>query len=215
MEQQEINNVNENEPKNFRKSGITTAGMVLGIIGISLSFIPIVNNAAFVLGILAVIFGGISLVKRRAKGKAIAGLILGILAIVITIIMQMAALNAIDEAVNEINNEIEYMAGDKSDEILEKHLNVTFGKFQVISGEYYEETKLEATVTNKGDERKSFDVTVEAVDKNGNRIAVDYIYVSDLGVGQSQKIEIFDLVTSDKIPLLKKATFKIVEASMY
>ena len=30
-----------------KKSGLATAGLVLGIIGICLSFIPIINNAAF------------------------------------------------------------------------------------------------------------------------------------------------------------------------
>lgn len=43
------------------KSGLSVAAMVLGIIGIALSFIPIINNAAFVLGILAFIFGLICL----------------------------------------------------------------------------------------------------------------------------------------------------------
>ena len=35
-----------------KKSGLATAGLVLGIIGICLSFIPILNNASFFLGIL-------------------------------------------------------------------------------------------------------------------------------------------------------------------
>jgi hypothetical protein len=32
------------------KTGFATAALVLGIIGVVLSFIPIINNAAFVLG---------------------------------------------------------------------------------------------------------------------------------------------------------------------
>ena len=63
------------EPK---KSGFGTCGLVLGIVGISLSFIPILNNASFFLGVLAIVFGIISLVKKASKGKAIAALILGI-----------------------------------------------------------------------------------------------------------------------------------------
>ena len=54
-----------------KKSGFATAGLVLGIIGICLSFIPILNNASFFLGVLAVIFGLISLIKKASKGKAI------------------------------------------------------------------------------------------------------------------------------------------------
>ena len=61
-----------------KRSGFATAALVLGIIGICLSFIPILNNASFFLGILAVIFAIVALIKKASKGKAIAGLILGI-----------------------------------------------------------------------------------------------------------------------------------------
>ena len=91
------------EVKTANKSGLATAGLVLGIIGIVLSFIPIINNIAFVLGILALIFGIISLIKHASKGKAIAGLVLGILSIVITIGMQSAVSDAIDKTTNELN----------------------------------------------------------------------------------------------------------------
>jgi len=66
-----------------QKSALATAGMVLGIVGIATSFIPIVNNASFVLGILALIFGGIALVKKKLMGKAMTALVLGILSVVI------------------------------------------------------------------------------------------------------------------------------------
>lgn len=71
-----------------KKSGLAKAGLVLGIIGICLSFIPILNNASFFLGVLAVVFGLIPLIKKASKGKAIAALILGVLSIVITLSLQ-------------------------------------------------------------------------------------------------------------------------------
>lgn len=71
------------EKSTKEKSGLATAALVLGIIGICLSFIPILNNVSFVLGILAVIFAVISLAKKKSKGKAIASLILGVLSVVI------------------------------------------------------------------------------------------------------------------------------------
>lgn len=83
-----------------KKSGLATAGMVLGIIGAVLAFIPLINNLAFVLGVLAIIFGGIALAKKANKGKAIAGLVLGILSIVITLLMQQALSDAFDEALS-------------------------------------------------------------------------------------------------------------------
>lgn len=80
-----------------KKSGFATVSLVTGIVGISLSFIPILNNASFVLGILAVIFGIIPLVKKASKGKAIAALILGVLSIVITLSLQSSWSKALDE----------------------------------------------------------------------------------------------------------------------
>ena len=41
----------------IKKSGFATAGLVLGIIGICTSFIPIVNNLSFVLGLIGILFG--------------------------------------------------------------------------------------------------------------------------------------------------------------
>ena len=58
-----------------QKSGLCTAGLVLGIIGVCTSFIPIINNLSFFLGVLAVIFGLVS-IKRASKGKMIATIIL-------------------------------------------------------------------------------------------------------------------------------------------
>lgn len=198
-----------------QKSGMATAGLVLGIIGICTSFIPIVNNASFVLGVLAFIFGLISIIKKKGVGKAVAGLILGVLAVVITLYMQSQFVAAVDDAFSDLGDEMGYLSGEKTDEILENSLDVVFGEFSVEENEFLDETKLTAKVTNKSDEKKSFSITVEAVNAEGNRITTDYIYATDLNGGQSQDFEIFTLVSSDMIEALKTATFKIVEVSAY
>ena len=41
----------------LKKSGLITAGLVIGIIGLVLSAVPIINNFAAILGVLAIIFG--------------------------------------------------------------------------------------------------------------------------------------------------------------
>lgn len=81
-----------------KKSGLGTASLVLGIIGIVLSFVPIINNIAFILGVLSIIFGIVCLCKKASKGLAIAGLILGILACIITFQAQSTLSDAINEA---------------------------------------------------------------------------------------------------------------------
>lgn len=84
-------------------SGLAIASLVLGIIGIVLSFVPIINNAEFILGIIGLVLGIIGIVKtgrnsvRGGRVLAIVGTILSILAIVITLGMQYAASKALDD----------------------------------------------------------------------------------------------------------------------
>lgn len=76
------------ELEESRKSGLAIASLVCGICG--LIPIPLVG---FLLSVLAIVFGGVSLVqiKRNASltggGMAIAGLVLGIVAIAIMVIL--------------------------------------------------------------------------------------------------------------------------------
>lgn len=88
------------------KSGLATAGMVLGIIGIVLSLIQIINNIAFVLGALAFIFGAVGILqtknnKKSGRGKAIAAVVLAILTIALVLVSQSIFGKALDEVTGE------------------------------------------------------------------------------------------------------------------
>ena len=184
-----------------KKSGLATAGLVLGIIGICLSFIPIINNAAFFLGVLAIIFGIIPLIKKKSKGKAISALILGILSIIITLSLQSSWAASLDE----ISNDLDTMTGDNTEEVL-KNLDINYGTFEIVTDEYgFTETKLTVTITNKTNERKSFNLDIEAVTTEGSRIEIDYIYATDLAAGQSQSFDIFEYIEDDKLEIMKSA----------
>ncbi|QOY37732.1 DUF4190 domain-containing protein [Anaerobacillus isosaccharinicus] len=63
-------------------NGMATAGLVLGIIGVVLNFIPFLP---YILGGLAIIFGVVGMKKPIKKGVAKAGLILGIVTIALKI----------------------------------------------------------------------------------------------------------------------------------
>lgn len=194
-----------------KKSGLCTAGLVLGIVGVCTSFIPIINNLSFILGILAVIFGFVS-IKKASRGKMIATVILGILAIIITLGVQKTASDTLDA----VSDSLDTASGDNTEEVLANDVEVSLGQFEVIPGEYgLDETKMTVKVTNKTNETKSFTIQVEAVNKEGNRINQDYIYANNLNAGQSQNFDIFTFVSSDQIEAMQNATFKIVEASMY
>lgn len=195
-----------------RKSGFATAALVLGIIGICLSFIPILNNAAFFLGILAVIFAFFSFAKKASKGKAIAGLILGILSVVITLSLQSSWAESLDKVSDDLDNAV----GNNTEEILGNDVDVSIGNFEGSLGDYgLVDSKLTVTVTNLTDEIKSFNIQIEAVDASGSRIATDYVMANSLGAGQSQNFDIFTYVSSEDLEAMQSATFNVVEVSMY
>lgn len=199
------------EMEEKRKSGLATAGLVLGIIGICTSFIPIINNISFILALIGTIFGIVALVKKASKGQAIAAIILCILTIVITVNSQ----KSVSDSLNTWSQDIDKAAGNSTEEVLKNDVDVQLGNFQITKGSYTTETVLKATIKNKTNETKSFNIQIEAVDANGNRIATDYIYANNLNAGQSQEFKSFEYVESEKIEQLRNATFKIVEASVY
>lgn len=194
------------------KSGFATAGLVLGIIGMCTSFIPIVNNLSFVIALIGISFGIVSLLKKASKGQAIAGIIICVLAIVITINSQQA----LSDSLETISNDLDKATGSSTEEILKNDVDVILGNLEVTKGQYgITDTKLTVKVTNKTTETKSFSIQIEAVDSTGARINNDYVYASNLTAGQSQSFEIFTYISSDKLEAMKNATFKIVEVSMY
>lgn len=195
-------------------SKFATVALVLGIIGVILSFIPIVNNLAFVMGVLALIFSVIALVKRKSVATGVVALVLAVASMGITLAMQKAVGDALDEAGEEISQVFDDASGENTEAILENDLDVTIGEFTLTEDEYgLQDSKLAVTVRNKSDEKQSFSVKIEAVNAEGNRIEDDTIYANDLGAGQSQEFNIFNFVASDKYEALKSASFKVVSAT--
>ena len=196
-----------------KKSGLATAGLVLGIIAIVLSFIPIINNFAFFLAAISIIFGIIALAKKaKNKGAAIASLVLGIIAIIITLSLQASWANALNKASNSLND----MSGTNTEKVLAEDAKVTIGKLQVSTDSYgYSNTKLTVNVKNISNTTKSFSIQVEADDASGNRIDDGYVTINNLASGQSQDNDIFTYIASDKLSAMKSATIKVVSALAY
>lgn len=72
---------------NNNNSGLATAAMVLGIIAIVGSWIPFLNVVSLIIAIIALGLGIAPLIKKRSFGKALTGVILAVLTIVIFIAM--------------------------------------------------------------------------------------------------------------------------------
>lgn len=89
-------------------SAMAVTSLVLGIIGIATSFLPVINNGSFFLGILGVIFGivgivGINKGKKKGKGLGIAGIVLSVITIAVVLIAQSLFSAALDSAMNTTN----------------------------------------------------------------------------------------------------------------
>ena len=192
-----------------------TASLVLGIIGVCTSFIPVVNNASFILALIGGLLAIASLVTKQSKGIAIAGLIICIITGVIVIQSQKTISNSIDNAVNTFNDNMDTMSGGKTEEILAKYVDVNIGEFESTESRYTTETELPVTVKNKSSENKTFSIQIEAVKPDGSRITTDTVYANNLNAGQSQDFKAFQFLSSDTLEDIKTATFKIVEVSMY
>ena len=102
-----------------QKSSLCTAGLVLGIIGLCTSFIPVINNLSFFMGILAVIFGLVS-IKKAKKSKMIITIILGILAIVITLSVQQN----ISDSLDALSENLDKATGDSTEQVLANDVDV-------------------------------------------------------------------------------------------
>ena len=111
------------------------ASLVLGIIGLLLSFIPVVGFFGVVLAIIGLVLGIVDLVKKKKAeekyGKALAGIICSGIAIVIVILYTVlfgafvgkVVENVDEESVHKFINTVKEL--DENDEI-----NFTFEDFE-------------------------------------------------------------------------------------
>lgn len=197
------------------RSGLAIAALVLGIVALASSFLPIINNASFVMALIGLIFAIVGIVgirkgKKSGMGMAIAALVICIVAGGVVLGTQAMYSAAIDES----SKQLDKMTGDATDEVLGVDVQVDLGQY-VISKDQYGliDSNLPVVVTNLLDESASYWVKVEALDASGARIDDYTVYVNDLGAGQSTTLEAFPFVSSDKYDAMQGANFSIVSVS--
>lgn len=196
-------------------NGFAIAALVLGIIACCLGLIPILGYFAFPLAAAGLALGIIAINRSRkaqsGKGMAITGTVLCALGLVLATIGVVIVHNAfsdLDSSLNEI-------AGNSSEQILQKDLDVELGQFAVDNSGVLPSTKMTVKLTNKSSEAASFNVQIEAVDSDGSRIADDTLFVQNLGPGQSIDKDAFAFVPSTDYEKLKTATFRVASVSKY
>lgn len=90
-------------------NGFAVTALVLGVIGAIVGLVPIFFIGAWLLGVLAIIFGFVG--RSRAKrdpnagraGMALAGIILGVIAIILGIV----GVNTVDKAVDQLDRDLQ------------------------------------------------------------------------------------------------------------
>lgn len=88
-----------------KTSGLAIASLIIGVLAIIGSWLPILNNISFFFAIVGLILSIVGLFavlkgKKSGKGLAIAGVVLNVLAIVITLATQSLYSKVIDEALS-------------------------------------------------------------------------------------------------------------------
>lgn len=88
-------------PKTSAGKGLGIAALVIAVVALTLCWVPIINNSAAVLGIVALILGIISLVmaskRNGGKGLGIASSIIAVVAVVLVSATQAVYTAALDE----------------------------------------------------------------------------------------------------------------------
>lgn len=185
--------MSETVPTHAQKptSGMAIAALVLGIIAIISSWVPIVNNFSFLLGLIGLVFAIIAMVgvfrgKKGGKGIAIASLVINILSLVIVLATQSAYSQAIDDAtVTTDKVTVEQSADGTADSSESKYAlsNETF------DGDEYS-TTISGSLTNNTDSDISYiSVSYNLYDKDGNQIDTATTGTTNLGAGDTWKFE--------------------------
>lgn len=209
------------EESSDKRSISSIVGFVIAIVGLVLSPVPIVNNFAFVLAIISLIFGFVAISatknqKKKGRKLAIATLIISVLAGGIVLTSQAFYSDSLDKAGKEIQTSVDNSSGKNTNNLLGKSVNVDIGAFQAATDQYGLVTSsLPVKVTNKESSQKSYSIQIEAVGAAGTRITDDTVMVNNLGGDQSQDLKAFQYVDPSKVEELKTAKFKVASVSQY
>lgn len=188
-------------------SGMAVTSLVTGIIALISSFVPLLNLLSFPFVLLAIIFGAIGVwqtVKgtKGGKGIAIAGLVLGVLALLVTVVMYGSAASVADSSASDAGSGT---AGASSDVQQADQAEAAAEYAVTIDGcrvtEDYQGAPVAVvtyTFTNNSDDATSFMVALRPqVFQNGvelnTAIGSDWDsekYLSDVKPGSSSTVEI-------------------------
>jgi len=90
-------------PSPSKSNGLAIASLIVGVVALALAWIPIINYAAMVLGIIGLVLGGIGIFQSH-RMMSIAGATLSLVAIVVSFAVFASFANSVDQAVDDYNS---------------------------------------------------------------------------------------------------------------
>lgn len=206
-----------------KSNGMAITGLILAIVGLVISWIPVVNFVAIPLAITGLILGIVGISKAKngigGTGLGVAATIVGGIALLSTIaslIVYAVFITAASESLSGVSEDFNKMSGQASDQILAEDLRVEFGQFQGAADSFgFVESSLQVTVTNTSSDSHRFSFSVEARDASGALIGTDIVITDMLDPGQSVTKDAFQFVDETDIEPLSTATFEAVDASEF
>lgn len=116
--------------KDQNKSGLATASMVLGIIAIVGAWIPLLNVISLIIAVVALGLGIAPLIRKRGFGKALTGVILAGISIILFVAMYSSVNDDTNDAKVENGNQSQTQGEESADSGSEK---TTFAINEAIS----------------------------------------------------------------------------------
>jgi len=151
--------------------------------------------------------------KSAGKGALIGFIVKAVLTILFTVIYTTGVLNLIQNTTGVDSSQIaDFVAGESTSEVLDKYVDISLDKLHISNNGVYNEISIDVTLKNKSDKRCSFDITIEAVTPNGERLATDSLYADRLMPGQSVHLEAFQYADPQYAAAFKTAKYRVIEA---
>ena len=174
-----------------QRNGLAVAALVLGIIAIATAWIPFLNVVSMILAVIGIGLAIGAFIKARKSGRMVMTAIaaaLSVFAIIGSMVVNSATVEAIDDAVTEIDEIF-----DASDDVTVELGELTFDGFS---------SEAAVTITNISDETGSFWVTIVAESADGTtQLGSTSVIVNDLKPGQTaQETALFlDEIPADAV----------------
>ena len=156
-------------------SGLATAGMILGIVGVVTGALMVVFYVAFICGVLALVFGLVVASRSRRAGLAVDGrartaIVLGPIALVLSVVGAIVFFTVVRDLIDEL----ERVAPPNSFELGETTCALADRT-----------ARFEAQLTNTTDEPDRFTLVAEFVGPDGRVVASGRTVVEDVQPGAS------------------------------